>query len=759
MRADFSRIRFNRRKNYTAVLEQQGRVALDADANEQCFIDEYLRRSEIVDVVGDFGAPAGDAGFEITVVNNEILIGPGRYYVAGLLCDNPASCSYDNQPFLIDPTYSGTELLAEVASARGADVLQVYLEMWQRLVTELDDPCLREPALGQADTTARLQTVWRVIAQLTPTQNPPVHAAGPPGMTPCCQQMYAGTSQPSTGAMSATTGGPSADCGCEPVAAAGYQGIENQLYRVEIHTPGDETTATFKWSRENGSVVAAITRICGSTLQLNTLGPDANLGFQAQQWVELSDDTYLFGDDPNKPGTLYQIQSIQPADLSVTLTSPVTGIDASRNARIRRWDQSGPSAGTAGIALSAGSPLQLENGIQIQFHPGNYHSGDYWTIPARTASGQIDWPPCGSDGNAFQPPFSTRVYRAPLACIHWGFSRRQKSPITWDDCRQLFNPLTHRPPALHITNISWANDSVMTADQLVANGLIVTLDQAPASPVTGANFIVTVEPAYSLQAVAQRGSSLTPSSTFTRIPWIIDTEISVSGQTLSWQLPQAILATLNELLSQGAAAGALARVRVKLLGQMIFATGAPETLYLDGRAFGELAGQGSPQQISLQLPSGEDAVASDFDSWFYLGPTLQIISLTVSPAAVFVVIDDNNNLEGVSDQENGAVVPPPAATATVTVNYPATATINLTLKADNATYQTGYVSIPATAALGGQITCSFPIEVLGNPLDPKGLGTRAIFAITASLSPAVGPPSSQSATFTVTGVTPHPIIQ
>ena len=35
MRGDFSRIRFNRRKNYTAVLEQQGRVALDADANEQ----------------------------------------------------------------------------------------------------------------------------------------------------------------------------------------------------------------------------------------------------------------------------------------------------------------------------------------------------------------------------------------------------------------------------------------------------------------------------------------------------------------------------------------------------------------------------------------------------------------------------------------------------------------------------------------------------------------------------------------------------
>ena len=50
MRGDFSRIRFNRLKGYTAVLEQQGRVALDADANEQCFIDDYLRGRETVDV-------------------------------------------------------------------------------------------------------------------------------------------------------------------------------------------------------------------------------------------------------------------------------------------------------------------------------------------------------------------------------------------------------------------------------------------------------------------------------------------------------------------------------------------------------------------------------------------------------------------------------------------------------------------------------------------------------------------------------------
>ena len=57
MKGDFSRIRFNPAKQYTAVLEQQGRVSLDADSNEQLLIDEYLRRNETVDVIGAYGAP------------------------------------------------------------------------------------------------------------------------------------------------------------------------------------------------------------------------------------------------------------------------------------------------------------------------------------------------------------------------------------------------------------------------------------------------------------------------------------------------------------------------------------------------------------------------------------------------------------------------------------------------------------------------------------------------------------------------------
>ena len=81
MRGDFSRLRFDRAKNYTAVLAQQGRVQLDSDANEQVAIGEHLRSIGLIDIIGAAGAPLHAAGFDITVSadGTSIQIGPGRF--------------------------------------------------------------------------------------------------------------------------------------------------------------------------------------------------------------------------------------------------------------------------------------------------------------------------------------------------------------------------------------------------------------------------------------------------------------------------------------------------------------------------------------------------------------------------------------------------------------------------------------------------------------------------------------------------------
>src|SRR5205814_1277191 len=74
---------------------------------------------------------------------------------------------------------------------------------------------------------------------------------------------------------------------------------------------------------------------------------------------------------------------------------------------LRRWDQLAgdpdqggliiqPNDGGAVIVEGDGDNgwLNLEDGIQIQFPPGGatYRPGDYWLIPARVATGDIEWP-------------------------------------------------------------------------------------------------------------------------------------------------------------------------------------------------------------------------------------------------------------------------------------------------------------------------------------------------------------------------------
>ncbi len=62
---DFSRLRFDSGKHYSAVHMQQGRVQLDADWNEQVDILNHRLRTEALDVIGQHGAPADHPGFGI----------------------------------------------------------------------------------------------------------------------------------------------------------------------------------------------------------------------------------------------------------------------------------------------------------------------------------------------------------------------------------------------------------------------------------------------------------------------------------------------------------------------------------------------------------------------------------------------------------------------------------------------------------------------------------------------------------------------
>jgi hypothetical protein len=159
MKGDFTRDTFDPIKGYSQVLLQQGRVLLDADFNEQGSILLHQLRTTLADLVGAHGGPEQGAGFEIKPKTNnnsavtDVTITNGRYYVDGILCENPSPVDLTKQPgYISDPSKS---------KFPGEGKFLLYLLVWERLVTWLGDHDIREVALGSAgpDTAARAQVV------------------------------------------------------------------------------------------------------------------------------------------------------------------------------------------------------------------------------------------------------------------------------------------------------------------------------------------------------------------------------------------------------------------------------------------------------------------------------------------------------------------------------------------------------------------------------------------------------------------------
>ena len=163
MKADLSRQTFAKEKHYSAVVMQQGRVQVDADWNEQHAIERHRVETETQDVVGLCGGPEDDAGFEVSLVTNattDLQLGHGKYYVDGILVENETDhLQYGDQPdFPAPPAGTKHSALGDLGPATFG---LVYLDVWNRHITAIDDPAIHEVALGEAETTTRLKTVWQ----------------------------------------------------------------------------------------------------------------------------------------------------------------------------------------------------------------------------------------------------------------------------------------------------------------------------------------------------------------------------------------------------------------------------------------------------------------------------------------------------------------------------------------------------------------------------------------------------------------------
>lgn len=488
-RGDFTRDTHSPQKQFLRVLMQQGRVQLDADFNTQTAILLDYLQTLATDLIGPHGGPVENVGFEIQpALQNpnqvqDLTISTGRYYLEGLLCKNTKEdASYANQPYLsveLDHDYPDLPFL-------------VYLDVWERHIDSSQDvtseySSIREVALGGPDTATRSQLIWQVkhtqtlnderlqeIAEFsnssdsdsgsTEVDQPPSLEADDSTLDKAAKSLstektalYIALADESpkivaeeslvqlkAQAKQSKDGNNNNPCIISPNAR--YRGAENQLYRVEIHSGGD--SPTFKWSRENSAVVFPIATTSGSILTLEHLGNDSRFGLQENDWVEVVDDDYIYR---NQPESLFQVQHIDPVTQQVTLGgSPIgeTGSDPTKHPYLRRWDHKAGNLSYGGSAIAPDGALTikdddtwqtLEDGIEIQFQPGGvYRPGDYWLIPARTATEDIEWPKvvANSDNPKALPPHGVRHYYAPLAII----AAEQSGTIQSIDCRHLFSP-------------------------------------------------------------------------------------------------------------------------------------------------------------------------------------------------------------------------------------------------------------------------------------------------------------------------------
>jgi hypothetical protein len=434
MRGDFTRDVFDPSKHYSRVLAQQGRVLLDDGINAQTAIHLHYLRTLARDLIGPHGGPADALGFELTSLADKdqgpFAIGPGRYYVDGILCENDAEgpVGYSAQP----NSYN------ELQPTLGNHL--VYLDVWERHITADQDELLREVALEGPDTTTRAEIVWQVkthpiggTTKLTEQQLASIFAELR-GVTP---QLMARARQEELSEQ---------PCALDP--SARYRGLENQLYRVEIHRGGvgepahagalaqragrdrqrarsvpqvqqaaTEGQATFKWSRDNGAVaVFPVHSESNGGLVLGHLGRDERSGLAEGDWVELTDDQQDRSDQDGR--RLQQIVKIDPSANLVTFTDSFgAAIGNLQNPLLRRWDQSmanGPLEQGA-IPVVTGDWIDLEDGVQVWFDDtGAYRPGTYWLIPARVATGDVEWPKDDADHPLPRFPDGITHHYAPL---------------------------------------------------------------------------------------------------------------------------------------------------------------------------------------------------------------------------------------------------------------------------------------------------------------------------------------------------------
>ncbi len=686
-------------------------------------------RPGIMTILSDRGAIFNqtDTGWQyFTRLTTKMTTSPGRIYIDGVLCEFEQS--------------------AELPLPADAGEYLAYVECHRRHISALQDPSIRETALGGPDTCARLQTIAqvkylaiksaavtrkmdrlradarRITQDISLSLSQKNAAGGAPSIRQATDAMekasllddaamkvtFSAGSQAVKKFVEAQKNaiGPSAmekvqdkfdawekaqtdlvelagansveaawtkltaerTCAlcarvtetetqtnlCKMVSGGGYSGLENQLYRVEIHEGGAlKDGPTFKWSRDNGSVAFPFEFVSVNDkktfIRLPASSPGSYYPIAKEEWigtwVEVIDDKR---EGAGEPGLLMQIADV-PSEHEMILDGTLNASDwsdSSVHPLIRRWDSKNAAKKAGVLPVVEESWIELESGVQIRFDKGgDYRTGDYWMIPARTNTADVEWPQ--EDGEPLPlPPRGICRHYAPLALLSAYDTGKNNIVITeFSDCRAIFEPQAKN--ALHVIGINWQNDSRLAYNarnllNLLMAGFQITLDDTPEAWSVNANsFIVEMS---------------VPNAPRQTIVASERCDIRVSGNVISWHFPfifinglmatpnkkaasptnanemnATTMNTINAMFKPSASIGitnpievatpsTLFRLHITLKGSRICKSSGQQSIYLDGQTFASpRADQDANGNAVIRhdfcFPSGAGNKAYDFESW------------------------------------------------------------------------------------------------------------------------------------------------
>lgn len=478
MSADRARITYYPQRKYREIVSQQGRVLVEADSNEgQRIVTEETRR-EALDFVGACGTP--DNGYAVVPLGTDFQITRGTMYVGGLRVTLEADAFYTKQSDWLDtdaiPPW-GDGLWRSPASFQKTN-LEATLVLREQEITAVEDPALRDVALGGPDSGARTRLLQRVVAVDTQSTTCAGAVAGAEkfwsghGLVydPATAELKPRARLQVTPVIDASAPSP-----CDPPSASGYLGADNQMIRVQV-TALDKTTnaGTLLWSYYNAATLYRCTVQTASTLKLATRPVSAEYQPRSGQVVQVLSRAAALGEGAFAAALTGHFARLTvpyaPDTQAVTLPAamPQPPYANGSSVYLRLWEDQ--------VNFTVGTPVVLAGtGLQVTLTKssvGPLHIGDYWCIAARPSTPNAVYPERFL--TAPQPPDGPRLWACPLALLQGD----GKQLTVLDDCRPPFEnlvELTARKCACTVcvsphAHLSGAPSLQMAIDQVIKTG-------------------------------------------------------------------------------------------------------------------------------------------------------------------------------------------------------------------------------------------------------------------------------------------------